>query len=115
MAAVAAAYEREEIDRRLTRTALGIKRYRVSEGRWPARLSDLAAVGLEAKDWTALQVGPFGYKIVGEEAVVWAYDVQDSGSPSRIRSEPPEKKDVSSPEDLWYVTRIRHGRNSPPE
>lgn len=112
VAMVATAYEREELDRRLTRTALGIKRYRVSEGRWPARLSDLAAVGLEPNDWTALQAGPFGYKGDGEEAVVWAYD---SGSPSRIRSEPPGEKDVSSPDLLWHVTRIRHGRNSPPE
>ncbi len=115
MAAMAAAYEREELDRRLTRTALGIKRYRVSEGRWPARLSDLAAVGLEPKDWTALQAGPFGYKIEGEDAVLWAYDMHDRGSPSRIRSEPPGEKDVSSAGLLWHVTRIGRGRHGPPE
>ncbi len=115
MAAVAAAYEREELDRRLTRTALGIKRYRVSEGRWPARLSDLAATGLEPKDWTALQAGPFGYTIDGEDVVLWGYDIHDQGSPSRIRSEPPGKEDVSSDGLLWHVTRIGQGRRVTPE
>ncbi len=116
VAGFAAAYEREEIDRRLTRTALGIKRYRVSEGRWPARLSDLAAVGLEPKDWTALHAGPFPYKIEGEDVVLWSYDVHDKGSPTRIRSEPlGEKDDRGYGGTAWYLTRIRHGRNSPPE
>jgi hypothetical protein len=112
---MAAAYERDELACRLTRTALGVKRYRLSEGRWPVRLSDLAAVGLEPMDWTALQAGPFGYKIAGEEAVVWAYDAHDSGSPSRIRSEPPGKKDVSHAGLLWHVTRIGHRRSSSPD
>lgn len=115
MSAVAAAYEREELRRRLTRTALGVKRYRVSEGRWPARLSDLAVVGLEPKDWTALQAGPFGYKIEGGDAVLWAYDIHDRGSPSRIRSEPPGEKDVSSDGLLWHVTRIGCGRRVTPK
>jgi len=115
MAALAVAYEREELDFRLTRTALGVKRYRVSEGRWPARLSDLAAVGLEPKDWTALQAGLFGYKIEGENAVLWGYDIHDRGSPSRIRSEPPVDKDVSNAGSLWYVTRIGHTRHGSPE
>ena len=112
---MAAAYERDELDRRLTRTALGVKRYRVSEGRWPVRLSDLAAAGLEPKDWTALQAGPLGYQVEGEAAVVWAYDTNDNSSPSRIRSEPPGEKDVSSSGSLWHVTRIHHGRHRPPE
>jgi hypothetical protein len=117
VASVAAAYERDEIDRRLTRTALGIKRYRVSEGRWPARLSDLAAVGLEPKDWTALQAGPFPYKIEGEDVVLWSYDVHDKASPSRIRSEPLGENDgnYAGTGTSWYLTRIRHGRNSSPE
>jgi hypothetical protein len=115
VAAVAAAYEREELDRRLTRTALGVKRYRVSEGRWPARLSELAAVGLAAQDWTALQAGPFGYRIEGESAIVWAYDIHDKGSPSRIRSEPPTEKDVTHTGPLWHVTRIRHDGHLPRE
>jgi hypothetical protein len=115
VAAFAAAYEREELDRRLTRTALGVKRYRVSEGRWPARLSELAAVGLAAQDWTALQAGPFGYRSEGESAIVWAYDVNDRGSAARIRSEPPKEKDVVHTVYLWHVTHIRHDGHSPPE
>ena len=48
VAAMATSYEREEVDRRLTRTALGVKRYRVSEGRWPARLSGR----VRSRQWT---------------------------------------------------------------
>jgi hypothetical protein len=115
VATMATVYERDELDRRLTRTALAIKRYRLSEGRWPARLSDLAAVGLEPKEWTALQAGPFGYRIEGDDAVLWAYDAIDGRSPPRIRSEPPGENDVNSSDLLWHVTRIRHRRSSPPE
>jgi len=104
VAAVAQAFEREELDRRLTRTALGIKRYRQSEGRWPAKLGDLAAVGLDARDWTALHAGPFGYRIEPDGVVLWGYDVLDRESPARIRNEPPSEKDDRSD---WYVTRIR--------
>ncbi len=103
---MARAYERDELDRRLTRTAVGIKRYQLAEGRWPQKLSDLSVVGLEAKDWTALQAGPFGYRIEGDGPVVWAYDANDSDSPSSIRSEPPTAEDVASNLN-WHVTRIR--------
>ncbi len=113
MTALAAAHETDELDRRLTRAALGIKRYRVSEGRWPARLSDLAAIGLDPKDWTALQAGPFGYKIEGQDVVLWGYDIHDRGSPSRVRSEPPGETDVSSGSSLWHVTRIGHAGHGP--
>jgi hypothetical protein len=102
---MARAYERDELDRRLTRTAVGIKRYQLAEGRWPQKLSDLSVVGLEAKDWTALQAGPFGYRIEGDGPVVWAYDANDSDSPSSIRSEPPTAEDVASNLN-WHVTRI---------
>jgi len=115
IAGMGTAYERDELARRLTRTALALKRYRVSEGRWPARLSDLAEVGLKPEDWTALQAGPFGYKIEGEEAVLWAYDVYDSRSPGSIRSEPPVEKDVGNAGLLWHVTRIGQGRRVTPE
>ena len=106
VAAVAVTYERDELDRRLTRTALGVKRYRTSEGSWPERLSDLAAVGLEPKDWTALQAGPFGYKIEGKGVVLWAYDAYNNDSPARIRSEPPTEKETGKPGLPWHVTRI---------
>jgi hypothetical protein len=102
---MARAYERDELDRRLTRTAVGIKRYQLAEGRWPQKLSDLSVVGLEAKDWTALQAGPFGYRIEADGAVVWAYDAHDPDSPLRIRSEPPAAEEVASGLD-WHVTRI---------
>ena len=104
VSAAAAAHERDELNRRLTRTALGIKRYQSAQGHWPAKLSDLATVGLEAADWTALQAGPFGYRIEADGAVIWAYDLTDRQSPPRVRSEP-EKHDAAS--QLWYVVRIR--------
>jgi hypothetical protein len=107
VSAFAHANERDELDRRLTRTALGIKRYHVSEGRWPAKLSDLAAVGLQACDWTALQAGPFGYRVEPEGVVVWAYDAHDPVSPGRIRNEPPDEEELATNTSLWHVTRIR--------
>jgi hypothetical protein len=71
-------------------------------------------VGLDPEDWTALQAGPFGYKIDGEDAVVWGYDPNDRRPPPRIRSEPPTEKDVATAGVWWPVTRIGHGRTSPP-
>jgi hypothetical protein len=107
VSALAHANERDELDRRLTRTAVAIQRFHVSEGRWPAKLSDLAAVGLQPSDWTALQAGPLGYQIQADGAVVWAYDLNDKASPGRIRSEPPNKDEWAANASFWHVTYIR--------
>ena len=105
--AMARAYERDELDRRLTRTAVGIKRYQLVEGHWPAQLSDLTAVGLDARDWTALQAGPFGYRIEDDGAVVWAYEHSRSDVPARIPDQPPERDSADPQASFWYVVRIR--------
>ena len=115
VSAVAASHERDELDRRLMRTALGIRRYQAAEGRWPERLSDLAAVGLQASDWTALQAGPFGYQSDSAGAVLWAYDVHDSGSPSRIRSQLPGASEMAAKPGFWHVTRISPSGARPEE
>jgi hypothetical protein len=105
--AMARAYERDELDRRLTRTAVGIKRYQLAERRWPAKLSDLSVVGLEAKDWTALRAGPFGYRIESDGVAIWAYDWNASDSSERIPSEPPEKYDADTSPSFGHVVRVR--------
>ena len=108
VSAVAHANERDELDRRLTRTAVAIRRFHASEGRWPAKLSDLAAVGLQPSDWTALQAGPLGYQVQADGAVVWAYDhLPLQASPGRIRSEPPGKDELAANSSIWYVAHIR--------
>ncbi len=104
--AFAKAYERDELDRRMTLTAVGIKRYEVFEGRWPADLNQLGAVGLEAADWTALEAGPFGYRIEAGGPVLWAYDVLADSA--QIPAEPPgEDQTDSNLIRLGHVTRIR--------
>ena len=104
--AFAQAYERDELDRRMTLTAMGIKRYEVVEGRWPADLDQLGAVGLEPADWTALEAGPFGYRIEAGGPVLWAYDVLEG--PAEIPAEPPgEDQPDSNLIRLGHVTRIR--------
>ncbi len=96
----AAVQERDEYNRRLTRTAVGLKRFRLVEGRWPEKLDDLATMGLNARDWTALQAGPFGYRIEDDQAVLWGYDAIRTERPARIPDDPPER-DAS-----WQVVRI---------
>ena len=86
----AAAQERDEHERRLTRTAVGLKRFRMVEGRWPEKLDDLATMGLTARDWTALQAGPFGYRIEDDHAVLWGYEPLASRLPARIPDDPPD-------------------------
>jgi hypothetical protein len=103
--AVARAQERDELDRRLTRTAAGIKRYQLVEGHWPAKLSDLTAVGLNAQDWTALQAGPFGYRIEDDGAVLWG--THRSDVPARIPDQPPDRDSADPQASFWYVVRIR--------
>jgi hypothetical protein len=104
---MARAYERDELDRRLTRTAVAIKRYQLVEGHWPAQLSDLTTMGLEARDWTALQAGPFGYRIEGDDAVLWAYDdASRYDVPARIPDQPPERDSADPQASFWYVVRI---------
>jgi hypothetical protein len=96
----AAAQERDEHDRRLTRTAVGLKRFHMVEGRWPEKLDDLATMGLNTRDWTALQAGPFGYRIEDDQAVLWGYESARTDRPARIPDEPPDG-DAS-----WQVVRI---------
>lgn len=96
----AAAQERDELDRRLTRTAVGLKRFRMVQGRWPEKLDDLAAMGLNARDWTALQEGPFGYRIEDDQAVLWGYEAIRVERPAGIPDDPPDG-DAS-----WQVVRV---------
>ncbi len=104
--AFAKAYERDELDRRMTLTAVAIKRYEVVEGRWPAALNQLGIVGLEPADWTALEAGPFGYRIEAGGPVLWAYDVLEGSK--EIPAEPPgEDQTDSNLIRLGHVTRIR--------
>lgn len=104
---LAAGYLRAELNRRLTRTALGVKKYQLTEGRWPERLSDLAVVGLGPQDWTALDAGPFGYRVDADGALLWAYDPSDSSQ--TIAAQPPSEsgEHVLNPHRSWHETRVR--------
>jgi hypothetical protein len=105
---MARAYERDELDRRLTRTALAIKRYQRAEGHWPAQLSDLAAVGLQAADWNALHAGPFGYRVDADGALVWSYDLFAHDAHAVVPKEPPSDHATATSAKIAYIiTRIR--------
>jgi len=72
--AYARAIEREEMLRRLTLTAIAIKRFQLSTGQWPERLDQLEQVGLKPVDWHTTSAGQFGYEVDDEVAYVWSLD-----------------------------------------
>ncbi len=67
----AAILERLEHERRITLTALGVKRFQLEHQRWPNELSDLATIGLTTDDWTLPEIGRIGYAVEEDTAFVW--------------------------------------------
>ncbi len=61
-------YERNEIRRRFTRTALGIARFHRVNQRFPKTLKELESIGFAEPDWAALSVGPFGYMLENNDS-----------------------------------------------
>ncbi|HRX80463.1 MAG TPA: hypothetical protein P5307_15445, partial [Pirellulaceae bacterium] len=72
---VARSFENAEYQRRLTLTALAIKKFQVAHQTWPGRLDELTAVGLSADEWSIPGLGQFGYEIDDDSARVFMYDI----------------------------------------
>ena len=62
LAGFARGYERLENERRLTLTALGVKKYFLQQSAWPESLSQLTDVGLRADDWTRVDGASFVFE-----------------------------------------------------
>ena len=67
---------REEMLRKLTKTAIALKRYRMDKGNWPNNLTRLTEFGLEPNDWMCTKEDLFMYKIESntKPALLWGYD-----------------------------------------
>lgn len=74
--AYAAAVIRNEDSRRLTLTAIAIKRYQLAKGAFPERLAQLKEVGLKPADWTTVGGDVFGYD-KNEVAYLWSYSFRE--------------------------------------
>jgi len=74
--AYASVKERMEDRRRLIRTGVKIKLFRLQNGRWPNELKELQSIGASADDWSTLNLGEFGYSVEGEQAWLWTYDLR---------------------------------------
>jgi hypothetical protein len=73
VAQCAAAWERMEYQRRLTKTSIAVKRYEMKHGSWPTQLEDLTDVGLTSEDWSIPKLGKFGYEVFEDSVVVFNF------------------------------------------
>jgi hypothetical protein len=105
--ALVAAYQRVEQNRRLTRTALGIKLYERQHGTWPRDLQDLEQVGLSIQDWTVPGIGSFGYRIQPEGAQVWGMNPQAPEASQQITATPPTSQEGTDRSEIWWLVDIR--------
>lgn len=95
-----AAIRQLESEHRMTRTAIGIKQFRLQENRWPASLSELKGVGLSAEDMMFEPGTPFGYQVDSGGVVrIWM--------PEKVNGEP-----LSIPETIPTRVRKRDYHNS---
>jgi len=87
--AYASALVRDEDSRRLTLTAIAIKRYQLANGQFPERLKQLKDVGLKPSDWTTVPGNEFGYDKEGP-AYLWCYWFRE---PKVMPQERPESEE----------------------
>jgi len=100
----AGAVEREEMSRRLTLTAVAIKRFQLSTGQWPERLDQLTQVGLEPADWHTVSAGAFGYEVSDDTAYLWSFA---DGKESAVPANRPPLPDSDSTQPTTPLVVIR--------
>ncbi len=95
--AYAEAFDRYETGRRLTFTAIAVKRFQKKNQRWPKSLSELTDIGLVATNWTTTDGQMLGYEVGEEEAYLWSYGSYGSSDKKFVpRERPrPEPEDVN--------------------
>ncbi|MCA9132419.1 MAG: hypothetical protein KDA45_04670 [Planctomycetales bacterium] len=92
--AYAEAFNREERKRRLTLTALAIKRFQLAQQRWPSGLEELVEVGLTVDEWTLPGLGPLGYRVEDEGQTAYLWSWVDPRGTGDVASEVPRIADV---------------------
>ena len=90
----AEAFDRDETMRRLTYTAIAVKRFQMKNQRWPKSLSELSDIGLVSTNWTTADGQTFGYEMGEEMAYLWSYGSSDKKSVPKERPSP-EPEDVN--------------------
>ena len=90
----AEAMGREETSRRLTQTALAIKRFQLEEGHWPEDLAELKQLGLNGNDCQTVAGGRFRYEVANDGAYVWSDSLHRDSRPFMIGDENAEKSAV---------------------
>ncbi len=73
VASCAITIEEAENQRRLTVSAVAIKRFQLEQQRWPQSLEELAQVGLSIDDWTIPGLGNLGYEETPEGVTVFKF------------------------------------------
>jgi len=96
--------EREEMSRRLTLTAIAIKRFQLGTGQWPERLDQLKQVGLEPADWHTVSAGAFGYEVGDNTAYLWSFA---HGKESAVPANRPAPPDLNSSQPTTPTVVIR--------
>jgi hypothetical protein len=71
---VAKALQNTEDDRRLTLTAIALRQFKKSEGRWPSKLNELEKVGLTSSEYNTLTAGELGYSVEEKVVHLWRHD-----------------------------------------
>jgi hypothetical protein len=94
---------REEMLRKLTKTAIALKRFRLDQHEWPKNLTELAGYGLETDDWMATESQAFGYELEpdGNSVVLWGTD-QTGTLPKREQLE----ESLAKAKSLDYRVKI---------
>ncbi len=66
---------KHENHRRLTRTALAVKLFEKTKGRWPKNLGELSEIDFSSGETHTVQGERLGYEVDGESAFVWLHQV----------------------------------------
>lgn len=77
----------ESVQVRMVLHAIAIRRYQHLNGTFPVDLGELKEVGFDASRWLPLGGQPMGYRIEGENALLWSTLLEDGDTTS---TEPPD-------------------------
>lgn len=91
----------ESVQMRMVLHAIAIRRYQHMHGRFPEDLDGLKEVGFDASRWLPFGGQPMGYRVEGENALLWSTILEDGAATS---IEPPDL----NPEAAMHEKRINY-------